>query len=263
MLGIIGCGNMGGAVIKGLRQRYAGLKLCVYDKDGRKLSNVRTLYKVRTSKNLEGLVRCCKSLVIAVKPQDMASVLSVIKSNYSGQLIISIAAGISAAFIEKKVRPHKARVIRVMPNLAATISVSASALCKGRYATNADMKKARQIFSSVGICVTVTEKYMDAVTAVSGSGPGYLYYFMEALEAGGRRLGLSAGLSRTLVAQTILGAAMLVKCSKEDFKALAKRVASKGGTTEAAFKVFDRRKLETIIKEATKAAYLRARALGK
>ncbi|MFC1514571.1 pyrroline-5-carboxylate reductase [Candidatus Omnitrophota bacterium] len=261
-IGVIGCGNMGGALVKGLKAKYKGIVIRAYDKDKARLRRLKKAYRVGIAFGLDDIIRTSRTLVIAVKPQDCPAVLAAIKRDYAKQLIISVAAGIPTSFIAQHIGA-KARVVRVMPNLAATISMSVSAIAKGSFATRADLKVAVKIFDSVGICLLVSEKYIDAACAVSGSGPGYVYYFMDALLSGARRLGFGPKVARQMVVQTVLGAAALARITGEDFKSLAKRVASKGGTTEAAFKVFDQCKLGRIIDKAHKAAHARARALGK
>ena len=131
-IGMIGCGNMGQALIRGVSLSFKGVKVCVYDKQRSRLLKVKKAYKVSSASSLDDLVRRCQTLIIAVKPRDIAPVLEAIKNNYEKQLIISIVAGVSTSFIQKRIGP-KARVIRVMPNLAAKVSMSFSAVSKGKY----------------------------------------------------------------------------------------------------------------------------------
>ena len=262
MIGMIGCGNMGQALIRGLTSSPKAGKVWVYDKQRSRLLKVKKAYKVSSAAKLDELIRRCQTLIIAVKPQDMTEVLKAIKKDYRKQLIISIAAGVSTSFIEKKVG-LRSRVVRVMPNLAAKVSMSVSALAKGKYAAGSDLKKTEEIFDSVGVCLLLKERQIDAFTAVCGSGPGYVYYFMDALFKGARSLGLSPKKAGEMVIRTVIGASVLAASSGDDFEALAKRVASKGGTTEAAFKVFDKNKLKQTVIKATRAAALRAGALSK
>jgi pyrroline-5-carboxylate reductase len=257
-IGIIGCGNMGAALIRGLQ----GRRVWAYDKQKAKLSKVERSYKAAKAKSLDRLVAGSSVVVIAVKPQDIGGVLKAIKQNYKKQLIISIAAGVTTSFIERKVglRP---RVVRVMPNLAATIGMSVSALARGKYAGGADLAKAKSIFDSVGVSLLLKESQIDAFTALCGSGPGYVYYFMDALLSAGRSLGIKGQKAEEMVVRTVIGAVALASSSKESFKIMAQRVASKGGTTEAAFKVFDKYKLKAVVKKAAQAARQRARSLSR
>jgi len=261
MIGIIGCGNMGGALIKGLRSKFKSLRLITYDKDKAKLLKVKSLYRVKAARSLKDLVGLSKTVIIAVKPQDIKPVLEAVKQEYSNQLVISIAAGISTSFIEKSIK-RSVPVIRVMPNLAARISMSVSVLSKGKFAANSHITGARKIFSSVGVCMVLSEKYMDAATAISGSGPGYIYYFLYCLQCAAAKLGFSEDKSKFLVLNTAKGAVQLIS-QRDDFLDLASKVASKGGTTQAALRHLEQKKIKKIVAEAAKRARRRARDLAK
>lgn len=261
MIGIIGCGNMGQALIKGLKKKGQGSRLLIFDKDKRKLSSIKKTYRIKTAKSLEDLVSASKIIIIAVKPQDVSGVLATLRKAHSSQLIISIAAGITTAFIEKRIGA-RVRVIRAMPNLAAKVSMGICALAKGRRATKADLAKTQNIFKSVGSCIVLSEKQIDAATAISGSGPGYIYYFLYCLQSAATKLGFSKEIARSLTFQTAKGAVTLLS-SKDDFLKLVNQVASKGGTTQAALKFLEKKKFKAAIEGATKAAKERAKKLSK
>jgi pyrroline-5-carboxylate reductase len=252
---------MGQALIKGLKKKGQGSKLLIFDKDKRKLSSVKKAYRIKAAKRLEDLVSASKIIIIAVKPQNISGVLATIKRGYSSQLIISIAAGITTAFIEKKIG-QKVRVIRTMPNLAAKVSMGICAIAKGKFATGAEVVKTQNIFKSVGSCIVLTEKQIDAATAISGSGPGYIYYFLFCLQSAAVKLGFSKKTAKLLTFQTAKGAINLLS-EKDDFLRLVNQVASKGGTTQAALKLLEKKKFRTTIEQAAKAAKKRAKKLSK
>jgi pyrroline-5-carboxylate reductase len=260
MIGIIGCGNMGQAIVKGLRREVKGSRLLCYDKDKANQSRVKKAYKIKSAKSLQEVLSHSKIILIAVKPQNINDVLGVLKQEYCGQLIISIAAGITTAFIEKKIG-GKVRVIRVMPNLAAKVSASISAIAKGKFASNSDLVKTRNIFNSVGSCIILNEKDINAATAISGSGPGYIYYFLYCLQSAAEKLGFSENIAKLLTFHTVKGAVDLLS-ETDDFLQLINQVASKGGTTQAAIKLLEKKNFKKIIEEAVKQAKNRAKQLS-
>ncbi|MDP2922060.1 MAG: pyrroline-5-carboxylate reductase [Candidatus Omnitrophota bacterium] len=243
MIGIIGFGNMGSAIASRVK-----VKTLISDKNKRISSNVSV------AKNSD-------TIILAVKPQDIKDALKEIRPYVKNKLVISIAAGVRTALIEKLL--PGARVIRVMPNMPALAGKGISAITRGRGAKAVDMKKACGIFSKVGEVVEVKEDMMDAVTAVSGSGPAYYFLFTYLLAKAGEGVGLDKKLSLKLAIQTLIGAAELVKSKDIALEELVKRVASKGGTTEAALKVFKKENLESIIKKAVKRAAHRSKQLYK
>jgi len=237
MIGIIGAGNMGMAIAS----RIKG-KVLLSDKNRRISDNI-------------SVARRSDIIIIAVKPQDMVSVLNEIKPWAKGKLIISIAAGVKTASIEKIL--GKVSVIRVMPNMPAMVGSGISAVSRGRFAKAGDLKTASGIFSCLGEVVEVKEKMMGAVTAVSGSGPAYYFLFTRLLEKAAEASGLKKDLAMKLAKATFIGAAEVSRQKNLSMEQFIKKVASKGGTTEAALKVFKSRKLESIIKQAVKAALLK------
>ena len=261
MIGIIGCGNMGSALIKGLKRKVKGSRLLIYDKDRTKQARAKKTYRIKGAKSLEEVISRSKIILITVKPQDIIAVLNSIKKNYAKQLIVSIAAGISTTFIQKKIG-HKARVVRVMPNLAVKASASISVIAKGKFATGSDLVKARNIFKSVGVCLILDEKEINAATAISGSGPGYIYYFLHCFQSAAIKLGFSKNIAKLLTFHTIKGAVNLLS-ETDDFLSLVNQVASKGGTTEAALKLLEKKKFKKIIEGAAESAKKRAKELAR
>ena len=265
-VGIIGGGTMGEALIKGLRARgVAGARLTISDVRPARLAQLRRRYGVRVTPDNAAVVRVSSVVILAVKPQEMDGVLQVcraaIGARATSPLCISIAAGVTLARLRRGLGPRVA-VVRVMPNTAARIGASISALACGRGVSPAQRRQAAAICSAIGDVVDVPERWLNAVTAVSGSGPAYVFSLIRAMAAAGRRVGLPPALAQRLAAATALGSAHLLARTGEAPDALIAQVASKRGTTEAALRVFARRGFDRIIAEAVQAAARRAQELS-
>ncbi len=258
-IGFIGAGNMGSAIIKGVAKKF---KVAVCEADKKKCARLKKAHKAAAC-DLPVLMKKSDIVILAVKPQDIGPVLEGMAEYLRAkQLVISIAAGITIGYIQKKLG-GKPRVVRTMPNLPALVGQGVTALAKGRYATAADMRLAKTIFDGVGSTVVVKESQIDAVTAVSGSGPAYVFLFAEALMRGAKTLGLDRKTAEELVLQTLSGSAALLKASKEPAEKLRAKVTSKGGTTQAALDVMFKKQLPLIYQQALKAAQARAKQLAK
>jgi len=262
-VGVIGCGNMGSALMRGIAEACllpAG-RIVGYDSDRDKLNRLVRSLKVKAGRSVREAA-ACSVVLLAVKPQQMEEVLREIRPFLSHRpLLVSIAAGIRSGWIERRVG-RGVPVVRVMPNTPALVKKGISAIAAGRSAGAKHRLLTGRIFKSVGEVVQVKENWMDAVTAVSGSGPAYFFYLMEQMAAAGVRLGLSSAVARRLALATAQGAAELVARSGEDPSVLRRRVTSKGGTTEAAFKLFKRRGLDKILQDGIRAAARRAKELS-
>jgi pyrroline-5-carboxylate reductase len=263
-IAVIGGGKMGGALIQGMIS--GGLvkpgAITVADTDAARLGELARDFKVAVTADNREAVRCADVILLAVKPQNMAEVLAGLAGTVpSPALVISIAAGIATAFIEEGLR-QEIRVVRVMPNMPAFIGEGAAALSPGAHATDADLALARHIFDSVGITVEVSEDLMDAVTGLSGSGPGYAFLIIEAFTDAGVRMGLDRETALRLISQSLLGAAKLSlkgEKSPAEFRAM---VTSPGGTTLAGLKVMEERKIREALIETVEAATNRSAELG-
>lgn len=259
-IGIIGGGNMGEALIKGLHKNNA---LWVSEANTERTKILKKKYHL-TIADIDTTVKQSKILILAVKPQDMASVLEQVKtSTLTGKLLISIAAGLTTRFFETSFDGRKIAVIRTMPNMPALIGQGITAICAGKYATASDIKIAQKILLTVGETVIVKESMIDAVTAVSGSGPAYVFLFVEQWMAAAKQLGFDDKQAKQLVYKTLLGSAHLLEQSKFDASTLRAKVTSKGGTTQAALNVFSSRKFDQLMKDALSAAKKRAKELAK
>jgi len=264
-LGFIGAGNMASALIKGLLESglYDGEHLVAADKDEKALKRISDSFGVTCYPSNFNVASECTILVLAVKPQQIQEALEDMKEAITDRhLIISIAAGIPLRMIHDIIGKD-IPLIRVMPNTPALVQNGVSALAAGEVATAAHMDAARRIFEAVGETVEVKETLMDAVTALSGSGPGYVFRIMECMVEAGTGLGLTEETALNLVVQTFLGAAHLAKASDDSLSELRRKVTSPGGTTAAGLAVLEEKGLRDMIVEAVSAACARSLELGK
>jgi len=226
---VLGAGKMGEALVKGISSSGFASKIVAADILESRLDAMRSL-GVNVAKNNVEAVEAADLVILAVKPKDMPNVMSEISPIVERHhLVISIAAGVAIRFIEQRL--PKARVIRAMPNIAATVGEAITALCPGRSASQEDLAVAKTLFSSVGKHVVVEERLMDAVTGLSGSGPGYVFAIIEALADGGVKMGLPHDLAVKLSAQTLLGSAKMLLEAGLHPGTLRSMVATPGGTT--------------------------------
>lgn len=264
-IGIIGCGNMGEAIFSRLAEvKEKSTSLMVSELDAARREAIQSKYKIIVEIDNNYLVKYSDIIILAVKPQALEQVLrqEVCCGINEDKILISIAAGVTTGHIEGVVG-KEITVIRAMPNMPAVIGKAVTAISAGSSATSPDMRLAREIFSTIGDVVEVPEKLMDAVTAVSGSGPAYFYYFIEALAEAGEKLGLDAKTAEELAIMTSIGSSLLLNRSKERPQSLRKKVTSKGGTTEAALKVFEEKNMKKIVEDAVAAACRRGSELSK
>jgi pyrroline-5-carboxylate reductase len=256
---------MGEALVAGLIRsgHWKASQITVSDVRHDQLAQLQLRYKIRVSVDNRWAAREADVILLAVKPQQMAHVLKemgpVIRP---AQLVLSIAAGVPTKFIESFLGKG-VPVIRIMPNTPALVGAGAAALARGRWAKPAHEKTAQQIFETVGTVVTVSERHMDAVTALSGSGPAYVFYLAEAMQQAGSRMGLAPQIADGLIRQTLRGAGQLLAQSHEEPRTLRLRVTSPGGTTEAAVKILEKYGVKTAISKAIQRAERRSRELVK
>jgi pyrroline-5-carboxylate reductase len=267
-LGFIGGGRMGEALIQGILKSgiIAAEDIGVIDPVAKRREYLADTYGVITydSNADERIWSDCATVILAVKPQVMKDVLLDAKDRINdSHLLISIAAGIESSFIETKLAGTNCRIIRVMPNTPAFILEAASALSQGPRATQEDMVTAVTIFNSIGKSIILDEKYFDAVTGLSGSGPAYVFTFIEALIDAGLKVGLNRSDAELLVMQTVLGSVKLAMHSKEHPAQLRAMVTSPGGTTIAGLHELEAAGFNGIIMDAVEAATERSKELGK
>jgi len=256
-LAFIGAGKMAEAIIARLGAKK---DISASDVSRDRLRLLRSKYKVKTHEDNCAVFEAADVAVLAVKPQQMSEVLAQLRSS-KRKLIISIAAGIPLSYLQKKLPGHP--VIRAMPNNPCLIGEGMTALAKGGRVTSSEVRVARQIFESVGEVVEVPEKWLDAVTGLSGSGPAYVYQMIEVMTAGGIKAGLPKKLAARLAVQTAYGAAATVKRTGRDPEELRAMVTSPGGTTLEGLNVLERRKFSAAVIEAIGAAARKSRVLSK
>ncbi len=265
-IGFIGGGNMATSLISGLiASGHSPQQIWVADADKNKLSSLATSFQVNTSATNDALISEVDVVVLAVKPQAIAQVIkeSLAAFQQTNALIVSIAAGINQASLSKWLG-GKAAIVRCMPNTPALVQTGASGLHANANVSDDQRDLAENIMRSVGITVWVEkESEIDAVTAVSGSGPAYFFLLMEAMEKAAVDLGLSKHTAQLLIEQTALGAAKIALESNESPGELRARVTSPGGTTEQAIKIFNEGNFSALVKQAVLAAHARSIELSK
>ena len=258
-VGIIGAGNMGEAILANAKVMFA-VRICESNRD--RARAICRKYHLKAC-HLKDLVRWADVLVLAVKPQDLDQVLGELAGTVTkDKLVLSIAAGVTTHYLEKKLG-QGIKVVRSMPNMPGLIGEGVTAVCSGKFSRKKDVVQACKILSHIGETVVVKEKFVDAITAVSGSGPAYVFLFLELLTRAAGRLGLSENLAARLVEKTFLGSLHLVQRTGMPPSQLRVRVTSKGGTTQAALSIFEKENLAGIFEKALKAASQRAKQLSK
>ncbi len=266
--GFIGVGHMGSALVRGMvRSGIVEPKnIWAYDKDSRKLSALRRSCGIRVARSNGEVARRSHVLFLCVKPGQISEVLSdaskALTEASSRTVIVSIAAGVPLARLQSGL-PMKTPVVRVMPNTPALLGAGAIVLSPGRWASSRDVRRVRRLFSTVGETAILKERYMNAVTAVSGSGPAYIFYLVEAMREACRALGLPAAVSERLCRQTVYGAGLMLKKLPTPARLLRTQVTSPGGTTEAAIRQLESAQVRRWIKKAILKAAARAEELAR
>ncbi len=259
----IGGGNMASAMIGGLiRKRWPRKAIRVVDVAAAARDRLRRDLKVTTQADLDARAARSDCIVLAIKPQQMREAARALKPLLASQLVITIAAGIRVRDLSRWLGGYQ-RIVRVMPNMPALALAGVSGLYAGRVVTADERAATERILGAVGTTLWLErEDDLDAVTAVSGSGPAYVFYFIEALERAARELGLSAVAAHTLALDTFAGAIKLAVQATEPPETLRGRVTSKGGTTERALASMEADRVKEAIVRAVKAAAGRSRELG-
>lgn len=262
--GFLGYGNMGSAILEGLIERgiLMGKHALVYDPVAAAMEKADHV-GAGLAESPEALAAASDVLILAVKPQTMEEALETLKPALRPEtLIMSIAAGLPIAYFEKRLGTHM-RIVRVMPNTPALVNAGATGIALSKNCTAEDGEIVKRICEAVGIAVIVEEKYMDLVTALSGSGPAYFFYLVECMINAAVDEGMDRAIARKLAVQTLLGAGMLLSQTGEAPQVLRERVTSPGGTTEAALNQLKEDGFEIAVGAAVHAAAHRANELGK
>jgi pyrroline-5-carboxylate reductase len=264
-ISFIGGGNMATALIAGLAGKVAqGADIHVVDPNPEALDRLRTQYGVGTASAIDAAVASADVIVLAVKPQQMREVAATLKPHLTGQpLLLSIAAGIRGADLSRWLDGYGA-IVRTMPNTPALIGQGITGMVAMAGVSQAQKGAADSILRAVGKTVWLDDEgLIDPVTAVSGSGPAYVFFFLEAMQQAALEMGLSQEQGRELALATFTGAAQLAAQSSEPVEVLRQRVTSKGGTTHAAITSMEAAGVRQAIVEAMKAAAARGRELGE
>ena len=259
---IFGAGVMGETLLSGLVRagRDAG-DIIVTERREERAVELRAKYGVRTMANAEA-ASAADTLVLVVKPQDMSGLLEEIRGHLSpGALVVSLAAGITTAYLQDRL-PEGTPVVRVMPNTPALVDQGMAAISPGSHCDEAHLAEAEQLLRSCGKVLRVPEKHQDAVTAISGSGPAYIFYVVEAMIEAGVLLGMPRSTSTELVVQTLFGAATMLKETGQHPTVLREQVSSPGGTTMAALRQLDDHKVRAAFLTAMEAAAARSAELA-
>jgi len=264
-IGVIGTGNMGESLISGLIYAKSSIPKNIICSDVRKekLKSVQDAFGVFTTTSNIDVVKASEIVIYAIKPQIMASILRETASHLDmSKVIISIAAGVPLAAIESCLNKDL-RLIRVMPNIAASVKEGAAAIAPGKHATKNDLKLAKAIFDSVGKSIIIEEELMDAITGLSGNGPAYIFLIVDALADAGVKMGLAREDALLLSAQTVLGAAKLLLETAEHPGRLKDKVTSPGGTAIAALHTIEAGGLRTTLINAVEVGTNRSKELGE
>jgi pyrroline-5-carboxylate reductase len=261
-ISFIGSGRMAEAIIAGIIKKkiFSSGHIYIADKDTEKAKTLARKFKVNFCEDNNKALWAGNIIILAVKPQNMTQVLEQIKEEIkASQLVISIAAGISIGFLEKFLKGCP--VIRVMPNNPCLIGQGMTVLAAGKNAGGSDLKAARDIFDCLGKTIVLDEKYFDAVTGLSGSGPAFVYEFVAALAQGGIKAGLDRDTAYLLAVQTSIGSVRALMETGKSHKELVEMVASPGGTTVEGLKIFEEANFSQIVSDAVYAAAARSKRI--
>lgn len=259
---VIGGGVMGGTIITAVRVAgWPADGITVAEKDPDRAAALRETHGIEATSSIADAVEGAEVIVVAVKPQDTQAALTEIATGYKpGAIVLTVVAGLTAEFYEKHL-PEGSPVVRCMPNTPAIVARGATAIAAGNYATAQHLGVAEAMLRATGMVAVVTEDQLDAVTAVSGSGPAYFYAMVEALTEAGVAQGLEREMSMRLAAQTFIGAAQLLMESGDTPQTLRRRVSSPGGTTIAALEAMEAAGLQGVVTAGANAAAVRSKEL--
>jgi pyrroline-5-carboxylate reductase len=264
-IGFIGCGNMATAILKGIINKKFLSKedILIYDIDHEKTAYLKKYFGFEIAQDIEKLLDCCANILIAVKPQNIGTVLEYIKKHKNkDQVMISIAAGISIALIKNRIG-QDAKVVRIMPNMPALYNKGISVVSASPELGKSEYSFVKDMVKSFGECVEVEENLQNLSMTLSGCGPAYFFLFCKTMIDYAVSEGLDASISKKLVLETMAGSYEVAKNSSNNLDELIGQVKSPGGTTEKALEKFSELGLKAVIQEGLKAALRRSFELQK
>lgn len=262
-LGFLGAGQMGSAIIGGLKERSADTKCLFFDADQNRSTAVTKRYGACAKTNIAAVLNEADATIIAVKPQVYPLVADEIVANYQeGTLLLSIMAGVTLATLGEKL-PQSAKVIRLMPNTAMVVGEGVCLLSANENVTAEEKERIKDLLSLLGLVKEIPEKNMNGAMAISGSGPAFFYTMAEAMMLGGIETGLPKDLALELTAQTMLGAAKMIRETGESASVLRDQVLSPAGTTIEGVRVLEAGGFRSDVMGAVEAAYRRGEEMGK
>jgi pyrroline-5-carboxylate reductase len=263
-LGIIGCGHMAEAILKGILDSkfLKSVEISAFEINHDRKGYISGKYHILFAESLQSLVTNSRYILLSVKPYNISSLLDKLKAyfDYKRNVVISIAAGVSTNYIAHKLKSN-APVIRIMPNTPAMVKKGMAAISQGIYAKQEDVEFAKKLMGSLGNFIVIDEKFQDTVTAISGSGPAYFFLFCKYLIEAALKNGLNQTTSEMLAINTMVGAGEMMQKFEMSADHLIKMVASPGGTTEIALNKFIENGLEKIVLESVESAIKRSKEL--
>ncbi|MBM7713730.1 pyrroline-5-carboxylate reductase [Bacillus thermophilus] len=264
-ISFIGAGSMAEAIIAGLIEKNIAERkniLVTNREDQTKLADLKKKYGIQPTYQMEELMEDTDMVIFAVKPKDAAAALKKIKPYLKEDtLFVSVMAGISLSYMENRLNVQQP-IARAMPNTSASVGKSATAIAFNDSVSKHQKQLATTVFSSIGVTTVIEENKLDAITALSGSGPAYIYYVVEAMERSAAEIGLDADTAKKMILQTLVGAAEMLLTSGKEAAELRRDVTSPGGTTEAGIEVLQKENVQTAFMKCVKAAMEQSKKLG-
>jgi pyrroline-5-carboxylate reductase len=264
-IAIIGAGSMAEALISGMiaNEFIINSHIWVTNRSNQmRLTYLKKKYQVSTTYDVEELLTGCDMVILAMKPKDTGSALVHLKTHLTNHtLLVSVLAGVSIQTIEE-LSTIELAIVRAMPNTSATVGKSATALAYNKNTTTEQIQLVENMFKTIGLTKIIEEEQLDAVTGLSGSGPAYFYYLVEAMEKSAMEIGLDSGLAKELIVQTLLGTAEMLRQSEKPARELRQEVTSPGGTTEAGIRILEQHQVQEAFIQCIQQATNQSKTLG-
>lgn len=264
-ISFLGAGSIVEAIIGGVLRNKLVPASQIYitnRSDEERLQSLSDTFGVQIEREKRALIEKADILVLAIKPKDVTEACQSLRGLVcKDQLVISVIAGVSTDFLREWLGVD-CPIIRTMPNTSSAIGLSTTGMARGLFSDETHLATAMRLFESIGTVYAVSEEELDIITGLSGSGPAYIYYMVEAMEKAGAQAGLSPEVARRLTVETILGAAQMLLCTNEEPSLLRKKITSPGGTTQAGIEVLDSYSFQQAVISAVLRATERSRELG-